>query len=156
MAHARTVHLPPGALLIWWTMCVSSQVINAELLSLPGASLAVGSGPPARIEINVPLGQTGRTGHFYFCFRCHEAMDLTPTSNRTAGCLFGRHRYEAPHLRQAVRRRHFCRHFDRPLMHALCASFSRAGDRSDHRGGTYAEQYFPWWCRGLPTLQEDV
>ena len=54
-----------------------------------------------------------------------------------------------PQLRRAVRRRHHCKHYEVDVMRELCSSFSRDGDRPDGRGTTYAEQYFPWWCKGL-------
>ncbi len=131
----------------------SAAVINAELLARPGASLAVGAGPPARVEIAVPLGGGRPAGRFYFCFRCHQSgPTLTRESNRTGGCLLQAHPYEAHHLRQAVRHNHLCRVYEPRAMRDLCASFSRAGDKPDYRGATYAEQYFPWWCRGLPAL----
>jgi hypothetical protein len=75
-------------------------------------------------------------------------------SNRTAGCLFGGHRYDVPQLRHAVRRNHHCKHYPPALMRELCASLSRPGDRPDHRGATYGEQYFPWWCRNLDEVGE--
>ena len=128
----------------------SAAIINAELLALPGASLAVGPGPPARLEITVPIGEGGEAAHMYFCFGCEHEAAYNPRSNLTSGCLFAAHRYEAAHLRRAVERKHTCRYFDLPTMRRLCASFNRAGDRADHRGASYAEQYFPWWCRGLP------
>jgi hypothetical protein len=118
----------------------SAAIMNAQLLALPGASLAVGAGPPARLEITVPVGDGGRHAHMYFCFRCEQSRDLTPTSNLTAGCLFAAHQYEAPHLRDAVSRGHACRYFEPGTMRALCAAFSRTGDLPDHRGKTYAEQ----------------
>ena len=95
----------------------------------------------------------------YFCFGCDAERAYTPSSNLTAGCLFSAHRYAAPHLKRAVQRNHACRYFDLRAMHSLCASFSRAGDVEEPdppkgRGKTYAAQYFPWWCRGLPELGE--
>ena len=45
--------------------------------------------------------------------------------------------------------RHACRYFDVEVMRLVCGSFSRKGDAPDHRGVDYAEQYFPWWCKGL-------
>jgi hypothetical protein len=127
----------------------SAAIINAELLATPGAALAVGAGPPGRVEIALPIGSGGRQGRFYFCFGCDESRRLTADTNLTAGCLFSEHRYEAEHLTRAVRERHACRYFDHELMRQLCHSFSRPGDKPDHRGDTYGEQYFPWWCKGL-------
>ena len=118
---------------------------------MPGASLAVGAGPPARVEITLPLGAGGRLAHMFFCFGCEQERSLTPSSNLTAGCLFPDHPYEAEHLRIAVQRGHSCRYFDLPTMRRLCDAFTRSGDRPDHRGKNYGEQYFPWWCRNLPS-----
>ena len=73
----------------------SAAIINAELLSLPGASLAVGAGPPARVEITLPLGAGGRLAHMFFCFGCDQERRLTPSSNMTAGCASA----SAPHPR---------------------------------------------------------
>ena len=78
--------------------------MNAELLRLPGASLAVGAGPPARVEISVPLGAGGKHAQLYFCFRCEHERGYNARSNLTAGCLFEEHPYEAPHLMRAVRK----------------------------------------------------
>ena len=94
----------------------------------------------------------------FFCFGCDEARVLSLESNLTAGCLFSAHAYEAPHLQRVVQRRHACRYFDVRLMHELCDSFSRPRDRPEPdppvgRGKTYGEQYFPWWCRGLPAVR---
>ena len=135
----------------------SAAIINAELLSLPGASLAVGSGPPARVEILVPLGEGGNAAHMYFCFGCDHERDYTPRSNLTAGCLFPSHAYQPEHLKRAVSRNHACRYFHLPTMKKLCAAFSREGDTEEPdppkgRGRTYGEQFFPWWCRGLPAV----
>lgn len=127
----------------------SAAIINAELLSLPGASLAVGAGPPARVEITVPIGDGGKHAHAYFCMGCDQASVLTREANLTAGCLLSSHPYQAPHLIQALAAKHACRYFDPITMKRLCNSFSLPGDLPDHRGNTYAEQYFPWWCRGL-------
>ena len=33
-------------------------------------------------------------------------------------------------------------------MELLCTVITRPGDEPDHRGTTYAEEYYPWWCRG--------
>ena len=77
---------------------------------------------------------------------------LNHDSNLTEGCLFtnDREQYsELPEARGALDGRHTCRYFDTDVMRRLCASLGRAGDKADHRGTTYAEQYFPWWCRGL-------
>ena len=128
----------------------SAAIINAELLGMAGAAMAVGAGPPARVEITVPLGEGGRHAHMYFCFGCSQDRDYTPSSNLTAGCLFSGHKYDADHLSEAIQRGHNCRYFHTATMRSLCASFARPGDAPDHRGKTYAEQYFPWWCRGLP------
>ena len=125
----------------------SAAILNAELLAMPGASLAVAAGPPARVEITVPIGDGGSHAHMYFCLGCDEAPRLTPKSNLTAGCLFATHSYEAPHLDRALKERHACRYYEPRLMRMLCDSFTRPGDRPDHRGKTYGEQYFPWWCR---------
>ena len=114
----------------------SAAIVNAELLAIPGASLAVGAGPPARVEIVVPRGTGGRTAHMYFCMGCDEARVQTPLSNLTAGCLFASHAYEASHLAEAIRAKHSCRYFDPALMKALCDSFSQPSDRPDHRGKT--------------------
>lgn len=129
----------------------SAAIINAEILHrLPGATLAVGAGPPARVEIAAPIGDTGAQAHMYFCFGCAEQRAPTsPAGNLTAGCLFREHRYTEPHLMQAIEGNHACRYFDVRTMQVLCDGFSRGGDRPDHRGDTYGEQYFPWWCRGL-------
>jgi hypothetical protein len=140
----------------------SAAIINAELLALPGARFARGEGPPARVEVAVPLDESpllgddaaaaaarpAREGRYYFCMRCLSSQALTADSNLTAGCLFPRHDYADAAL-AADARKHNCRRFDGAGMAALCASFSRRGDRPDHRGDTYAQQYFPWWCKGL-------
>ena len=104
----------------------SAALINAQLLMLPGATFAVGAGPPARVEITVPVGNGGRMAHMYFCFGCSESRHLTRDSNLTAGCLFAAHPYEAEHLVQAVRANHACRYFDVGLMKVLCDSNSTA------------------------------
>ena len=83
----------------------------------------------------------------FFCFGCDQERAFNARTNLTAGCLFASHQYEAPHLRRAVQDRHACRYFDLPTMRVLCESFSRAGDKPDHRGKDYGEQYFPWWCK---------
>jgi len=131
----------------------SSAIINAELLSLPQAHLARGAGPPARLEVHVPTRGRDGSAHparMYFCRGCLEPRELTPTSNLSAGCLFVNYPYATHGLSEAaraVRQQHTCRLFHVPLMRRLCASFSRAADRPDHRGKTYSAQYFPWWCR---------
>ena len=63
-----------------------------------------------------------------------------------AGCLFPRHRYASAQLVDAAAR-HSCRYFAPAAMRGVCDSLSRDGDKPDHRGKTYAEQYFPWWCK---------
>ena len=73
---------------------------------------------------------------------------LTTRSNLTSGCLFAEHRYAQPHLGAAAGV-HSCRYFDAPLMRRLCGSLSRGGDKPDYRGDTYAEQYLPWFCKGV-------
>lgn len=127
----------------------SAAIVNAELLALPGAKLAVASGPPSRVEITVPRGdEDASPARFYFCFGCDESAHLSREANLTAGCLFSTHKYDAPHLTEAVAKRHSCRYFDPPLMRKLCDAFSRPGDHPDHRGRSYGEQYFPWFCKG--------
>lgn len=127
----------------------TGAIVNSELLSLPGSRMAVAPEPPARVEIQV-AASGGQLSRMYFCHYCHEAADLTRVSNSTAGCLFAHHPYASDNLRLAVSQKHQCRYFDLQLMKQLCASLSRPGDKPDWRGVTYAEQYFPWWCRGLP------
>lgn len=73
----------------------SAAIMNAELLARPGAELAMGAGPPARVEITVPRGASGQLAHMYFCFGCDESRALTGAANLTSGCLFAHHRYEA-------------------------------------------------------------
>ena len=50
--------------------------------------------------------------------------------------------------------RHSCRYFAPAAMRGVCDSLSRDGDKPDHRGKTYAEQYFPWWCKADWTAEE--
>ena len=127
----------------------SASVINAELLAMPGARLMPADGPPARLEIAV--GEGASPSRLFFCRGCHDERWLTPVTNLTEGCLFPQGvTYAAPEARRAVAEKHLCRYFDVAVLRRLCDSFSRPGDRPDHRGKTYAEQYFPFWCRGLP------
>ena len=131
----------------------SSAVINAELLALPYARLRAAAEPPLRLEIAVEVSTpTGvRAAPFFFCMRCNAQHALTRQSNLTAGCLFrAGHTYSDALVARAARE-HNCRYFDDNAMQQLCASFTRPGDKPDHRGDTYAEQYFPFWCKGLGT-----
>ena len=129
----------------------SAAIVNAELLAQPGARLAVGEGAPARLEIVVGTGDAAAERRHFFCRGCHDDRRMSPANNLTEGCLFegGGVTYTGAEARRAIEERHFCRYFDGAVMRRLCDSFSRPGDKPDHRGKTYAEQYFPWWCRGL-------
>ncbi len=132
----------------------SAAILNAELLGLPGAELHRADGPPARLEIRVPRAlapaadRRAQYARFYFCMRCEHSASLTPVTNLTAGCLFEDVRYADADVATAASR-HACRYFDVEVMRLVCGSFSRKGDAPDHRGVDYAEQYFPWWCKGL-------
>ena len=127
----------------------TGAIVNSELLSLPGSKMVVASEPPIRLEIQLPRA-SGGVARMYFCHYCYGQKDLTPRTNATAGCLFGHYPYKGDHLQLAVSQKHECRYFDLQTMKDVCASLSRPGDKPDWRGVTYAEQYFPWWCRGLP------
>ena len=85
-------------------------------------------------------------GHAYQPGACrrHRVTWLSPQAS--AGCLFPRHHYASAQLVDAASR-HSCRYFAPAAMRAVCDSLSRDGDKPDHRGKTYAEQYFPWWCK---------
>ena len=83
---------------------------------------------------------------FYFCMRCLSEAAITPSGNASAGCLFPGHRYGSAQLADAAAR-HSCRYFAPTAMRGVCDALSRDGDKPDHRGQTYAEQYFPWWCK---------
>ncbi|KAL1496703.1 hypothetical protein AB1Y20_014296 [Prymnesium parvum] len=130
----------------------TGAIVNSELLSLRGSRLAVAPEPPARLEILVPSASArGGVARMYFCHYCHNPRLFNARSNATAGCLIGSYPYRNDFLQRAVSQRHECRYFDVQVMKELCASLSRPGDKPDWRGVTYAEQYFPWWCRGLPS-----
>ncbi len=114
-----------------------------------GATLALAAEPPLRLEVAVPrpgAAAGAEPDRFYFCMRCLAEAHLTPSTNASAGCLFRTHKYRAAPLAVAAAR-HSCRYFAPAAMRALCDSLSREGDKPDHRGKTYAEQYFPWWCK---------
>lgn len=119
----------------------SSAIINSELISLPGAKLRRAPGSPARVEVYLRRISDGVEANFFFCMRC-----LTSGTTQVQGCLMGS--YERPDLERAVRRGHRCKTYDEPTMQLVSASLARSGDKPDHRGVTYAEQYFPWWFRG--------
>ena len=125
----------------------SAALINAELLAQPGARLELAAEPPTRLEIVIPRDDGGGgDSRFYFCMRCLAERSLTPTTNASAGCLFPAHGYASAQLKDAAGR-HACRYFAPEPMRRVCDSLTRDGDKPDHRGKTYAEQYFPWWCK---------
>lgn len=86
----------------------------------------------------------------YFCRQCADGRSLNAINNLTEGCLFAAHKYTSPAAQHAVAAGHYCRLFEVRAMHAVCNSLSRPTDGSFDRGKNYAEQYFPWWCKGLP------
>ena len=128
----------------------SSAVINAEILALPHARLRPAADPPMRLEITLDVSTEAgvRVAPFFFCMRCNAQHALTPATNLTAGCLFRAGYTYSDQLVARAAREHNCRYFDSVGMEQLCASFTRPGDEPDHRGTTYAEKYYPWWCRG--------